>query len=306
MSKVNEMFDKLKTIVPEGINKEQEDKETKVTTLRSAILYISELQTLLTDYDAGALDPTRYQDNTKENMKKTSKSVIGSKKSQKKDKHGRVFKRKNVLKPKKWVDFSRKKLIIKAAANQAVHPNVHNSQSVQNIVQPVLTVQSLMQGQLLNGQSHVQSVPSHVQTVLSNMQSAQSNTHSVQSHVQAVQSHVQTVQSHVQGQVQNVQCVQQVAGKASDISQFVVYEEPAQYVVYQDPLPLSRDYVVYQQKDKEDVCHQDPETYEQEPKDSLGYKETNLHSPKDVNVISLYISLIDGKRCADGKFSSEL
>ena len=31
MSKVNEMFDKLKTIVPEGINKEQEDKETKVT-----------------------------------------------------------------------------------------------------------------------------------------------------------------------------------------------------------------------------------------------------------------------------------
>ena len=189
-------------------------------------------------------------------MKKTSKSVIGSKKSQKKDKNGRVFKRKNVLKPKKWVDFSRKKLIIKAAANQAVHPNVHNSQSVQNIVQPVLTVQSLMQGQLLNGQSHVQSVPSHVQTVLSNMQSAQSNTHSVQSHVQAVQSHVQTVQSHVhtvpshvQGQVQNVQCVQQVAGKASDISQFVVYEEPAQYVVYQDPLPLSRDYVVYQQKE---------------------------------------------------------
>ena len=30
MSKVNEMFEKLKTIVPEGIAKDQEDKETKV------------------------------------------------------------------------------------------------------------------------------------------------------------------------------------------------------------------------------------------------------------------------------------
>ena len=30
MSKVNEMFDKLKTIVPEGLSKDLEDKETKV------------------------------------------------------------------------------------------------------------------------------------------------------------------------------------------------------------------------------------------------------------------------------------
>ena len=30
MSKVNEMFDKLKTIVPEGLATEKEDKETKV------------------------------------------------------------------------------------------------------------------------------------------------------------------------------------------------------------------------------------------------------------------------------------
>ena len=31
MSRVNEMFDKLKTIVPEGLNKQEEDnKETKV------------------------------------------------------------------------------------------------------------------------------------------------------------------------------------------------------------------------------------------------------------------------------------
>jgi hypothetical protein len=33
-----------------------------VTTLRSAICYISELQKLLTDYDAGMLDPAKYQD----------------------------------------------------------------------------------------------------------------------------------------------------------------------------------------------------------------------------------------------------
>ena len=30
MMKVNEMFDKLKTIVPEGIHNPHEDKETKV------------------------------------------------------------------------------------------------------------------------------------------------------------------------------------------------------------------------------------------------------------------------------------
>ena len=33
-----------------------------MTTLRSAICYISELQQLLTDYDAGMLDPAKYQD----------------------------------------------------------------------------------------------------------------------------------------------------------------------------------------------------------------------------------------------------
>ncbi len=33
-----------------------------MTTLRSAICYISELQKLLTDYDAGMLDPAKYQD----------------------------------------------------------------------------------------------------------------------------------------------------------------------------------------------------------------------------------------------------
>ena len=32
MSKVNEMFDKLKTIVPEGLANEKEDKETKVSS----------------------------------------------------------------------------------------------------------------------------------------------------------------------------------------------------------------------------------------------------------------------------------
>jgi hypothetical protein len=45
-----------------------------VTTLRSAICYISELQKLLTDYDAGMLDPAKYQD---ENQTTTTKPTGG-------------------------------------------------------------------------------------------------------------------------------------------------------------------------------------------------------------------------------------
>merc|ERR1712233_196118 len=57
MKKQNDVFEVLKQILPtDKAKKKEEDKETKVTTLRSAIAYINSLQSLLDDCEAGRLD----------------------------------------------------------------------------------------------------------------------------------------------------------------------------------------------------------------------------------------------------------
>ena len=95
---------------------------------------------------------------------------------------------------------------------------------------------------------------------------------------------------------------------AATTSDYVVYTtEPNQieYVVYDQTVPhhhvIQGQQVVAQ---VEPVPHQQVLVYEDEgrqeagPKDYVLYREDNEEaaSPKDVNVISLYISLIDGKR----------
>lgn len=245
MSKVNDMFDKLKTIVPEGLSKDLEDKETKVTTLRSAIVYINELQQLLTDYDAGSVDPSRYQDtnNTKENNNNNTKRKAGNKpaKSLLLKKKNQICKRKKILKPR-WTDYSRSALK-KSLKNCDIQPKNFNMQSKPCDIQPKPCVAPVMS------------------------------------------------------------------------EEYVVYgvdlsPTPVEYVVYQEdgapvlnPVEHPKDYVVYH-TDKDQVLN--PEEHQ---KDYVIYRsdsEPSLSSPKDVNVISLYISLIDGKRSFDGKFSPEL
>merc|ERR1719412_2697366 len=57
MKKQNDVFEVLKQILPvDKARRKDEDKETKVTTLRSAIEYINSLQSLLDDCEAGRLD----------------------------------------------------------------------------------------------------------------------------------------------------------------------------------------------------------------------------------------------------------
>merc|ERR1712045_1087356 len=57
MKKQSEVFEVLKQIVPvDKARRVEEDKETKVTTLRSAISYINSLQQLLEDSEAVRLD----------------------------------------------------------------------------------------------------------------------------------------------------------------------------------------------------------------------------------------------------------
>jgi len=58
MKKQNDVFEVLKEILPchKSDKKSEEDKETKVTTLRAAILYINSLKSLLADCEAGRVD----------------------------------------------------------------------------------------------------------------------------------------------------------------------------------------------------------------------------------------------------------
>ena len=57
MKKMNDVFAKLKSVIPTDNKEDQEEeKETKVTTLRSAIHYINYLKQLIDDCDNGLLD----------------------------------------------------------------------------------------------------------------------------------------------------------------------------------------------------------------------------------------------------------
>jgi hypothetical protein len=61
MKNLNEVFDRLRNIIPDLKTLTQEDKDTKVTTLRAAISYIGSLQQLMEDLDGGKVDPQDYE-----------------------------------------------------------------------------------------------------------------------------------------------------------------------------------------------------------------------------------------------------
>merc|ERR1712183_495878 len=57
MKKMNEVFETLRNVVPaDKLADTGDDKDTKVTTLRSAIAYINSLKKLIEDCDAGLVD----------------------------------------------------------------------------------------------------------------------------------------------------------------------------------------------------------------------------------------------------------
>jgi len=107
MKKMNEVFAKLKSVIPTDNKEDQEEeKETKVTTLRSAIHYINYLKQVIEDCDAGLLDTKRVDfinDKVSEpNGKEDQKPVI-----QKKNKE-----EKKILKTKKFAVKSSTPIIL--------------------------------------------------------------------------------------------------------------------------------------------------------------------------------------------------
>ena len=61
MKNLNEVFERLRNIIPDVKTLTHEDKDTKVTTLRAAITYICSLQLLMADLDVGKADPQDYE-----------------------------------------------------------------------------------------------------------------------------------------------------------------------------------------------------------------------------------------------------
>merc|ERR1712083_1022650 len=62
MKKMNDVFDTLKSVIPAETKGDEDEKETKVTTLRSAIAYINCLKQLIEDCDAGLVDKTEFDE----------------------------------------------------------------------------------------------------------------------------------------------------------------------------------------------------------------------------------------------------
>merc|ERR1719249_547066 len=79
MKQLNVAFDRLRGVMPDVKTITKEEKDTKVTTLRAAISYISGLQSLLADCEAGLVDPSQFQDEEDEEEVKfeTARREVG-------------------------------------------------------------------------------------------------------------------------------------------------------------------------------------------------------------------------------------
>merc|ERR1712083_1019768 len=91
MKKMNDVFDTLKSVIPaENRGDDDDEKETKVTTLRSAIAYINCLKQLIEDCDAGLVDKTQFDNKEKGDSepkdKINNKAFISNSKKIKKEK----------------------------------------------------------------------------------------------------------------------------------------------------------------------------------------------------------------------------
>jgi len=77
MKQLNVAFDRLRGVMPDVKTITKEEKDTKVTTLRAAISYISGLQSLLADCEAGLVDPEQFKDDDEEELKmETTRRVV--------------------------------------------------------------------------------------------------------------------------------------------------------------------------------------------------------------------------------------
>merc|ERR1719507_2249300 len=108
MKKQNDVFEVLKQILPcDKAKKKEEDKETKVTTLRSAIEYINSLQSLLDDCEAGRLDSSLVRQCS---LTSTTGQRKKKKPSSKKKANSATNNNKERLVEPKWTHYSKQDL----------------------------------------------------------------------------------------------------------------------------------------------------------------------------------------------------
>merc|ERR1712038_1507089 len=105
MKRQNDVFEVLKEILPcDKAKRSDEEKETKVTTLRSAIAYINSLQSLLDDCEAGRLDSSLVRQ-----CSLTSTTNQRKKKKPASKKKTNASKESKALEPK-WTHYSKQDL----------------------------------------------------------------------------------------------------------------------------------------------------------------------------------------------------
>merc|ERR1712037_980507 len=108
MKRQNDVFEVLKEILPcDKAKRSDEEKETKVTTLRSAIAYINSLQSLLDDCEAGRLDSSLVRHCS------LSSAATGSLRKKKRSQGGKRKSGQAGLKEKmepKWTHYSKQDL----------------------------------------------------------------------------------------------------------------------------------------------------------------------------------------------------
>ena len=108
MKNVNQVFETLREILPKETSrrKEEEEKETKVTTMRGAITYINCLQQLLQDCRAGRVEQELLrQCALREDSEHPGQGKTPARGSRRPTKEGRKRKKKVILHPK-WINYS--------------------------------------------------------------------------------------------------------------------------------------------------------------------------------------------------------
>merc|ERR1719369_1194961 len=138
MKKMNDVFATLKSVIPaDNKDDHEEEKETKVTTLRSAIQYINYLKQLIDDCDAGLVDEKEMNEKV---MIERNKTTAKSKTQKEKPKQPKSVKSsKPIILDTKWTNYSPellgKKFVIPKDQNIIEKEEVHQMDaSYQDIV----------------------------------------------------------------------------------------------------------------------------------------------------------------------------
>jgi len=133
MKRQNDVFEVLKEILPcDKAKRSDEEKETKVTTLRSAIAYINSLQSLLDDCEAGRLDSSLVRQCSLSTTTTTVTSRKKKKSGGSKRKSGSSSPKEKVVEPK-WTHYSKQDLRTKFEPKNGVNMDLNTGVNIGNL-----------------------------------------------------------------------------------------------------------------------------------------------------------------------------